>query len=77
MKAINRNGGRPRGTHAIRRADLVARFNRSVAPFSEEILQRAVARALEGDGLALSALVELISRVLASDPEQRAQAVAA
>jgi len=76
MKPTHNTGGRPRGTHAIRRADLVARFNRSVAPFSEEILQRAVAQALQGDGLALSALVELISRVIASDPERRAQAAA-
>ena len=71
------NGGRPKGTCPISRADLIARFNRRVAPFSEEIMERAVSQALQGDGLALAAIVELMGRVLSSSAEAKRPLAAA
>ncbi|MDR2991916.1 MAG: hypothetical protein LBU72_08355 [Burkholderiaceae bacterium] len=70
-------GGRPKGSRPVNRQRLIACFNRNIEPFSDELLQRAIDRALTGDTLALSALIELWGRVLASSSDSRAQATIA
>jgi len=61
VKGLSGNpAGRTKGTGAVRLAPLTAAFNRSVAPYAEEILQRAVEKALHGDAQVLGGLVALI-----------------
>lgn len=70
--------GRPKGVHPIRRAALVAAFNRAVEPHVEELMQRAVAQALSGDSQALAGLLALLGQAMhASMPPAQATAPAA
>ena len=55
--------GRPKGTGQIQLTALTTAFNRAVGPFTEELLQRAVERALHGDTQVLGGLVTLIGNV--------------
>jgi len=78
MKPTGNPNGRPKGTRPLNNRAIVATLNRSLMPFSEELIQRGVERAMEGDGTALMAMLELLGRALAvSSPAAKPQAAAA
>jgi len=73
MKPATPHGGRPRGSRPLNNRALVAILNRSLVPFSEELVQRGVEKAMQGDGTALLAMLELLGRAVAiSSAERRA-----
>lgn len=57
-------GGRPAGRTTINALAIRRAYNRSVAPHADELLQRAVERALGGDNVALAAVVGVIGEAM-------------
>jgi len=64
MKPVTTKGGRPRGSRPINRRALVTAYNRSLEPYTEELLQRAVAQALAGDREVMGGLLALIGHAM-------------
>ena len=60
--------GRPRGSGRVDTAALRTAFNRDVAPVADELMQRAVERALSGDAAALAGLLGVIAAMAGGQP---------
>ena len=62
--------GRPHGATTINQRRLRRAFNRAVEPHAEELMERAIAQALNGDREALAGLLRLIGAAMSPEATQ-------
>ncbi len=58
------NPGRPTGSNRARSGSIIAKCNQYLAPYSGELIERAVEQALTGDKESLSAVLNIYAAAL-------------